>query len=126
VLAGIVALPFAGYALMVAHQQLRTGFELLGAVLGSSTAILAILCGGFALRGHIEENRARIRLAVISGLVLGSIGFAVGFLGPLILTPNANQGPLLGIFVTGPLGFDIGVAIGWFCWRPHAGDPDRR
>ena len=35
--------------------------------------------------------------------ILGGIGFAAGFFGPIILNPEANQGPLLGIFITGPL-----------------------
>jgi len=46
------------------------------------------------------------------GVVLGIIGFLGGFLGPMILTPDANQGPMLGIFITGPLGFLTGAAIG--------------
>ena len=42
-------------------------------------------------------------------LILGIAGFLGGFVGPLVFTPGANQGPLLGIFITGPL---------WSCdWR---------
>jgi hypothetical protein len=44
--------------------------------------------------------------------VVGGIGFLGGFIGPIVLTPEANQGPLLGIFVTGPLGFCAGVLLG--------------
>ncbi|MFO1141505.1 MAG: hypothetical protein U1E59_03795 [Amaricoccus sp.] len=44
--------------------------------------------------------------------ILGGIGFAAGFLGPMILAPGANQGPMLGIFITGPLGFLLGLAVG--------------
>jgi hypothetical protein len=51
-------------------------------------------------------------------MMLGSICFAAGFFGPLILTPGANQGPLLGIFVTGPLGALAGAVIGALvAWR---------
>lgn len=46
------------------------------------------------------------------GVVLGVIGFVGGFVGPLIFTPEANQGPLLGIFITGPLGFVLGLVVG--------------
>jgi hypothetical protein len=35
---------------------------------------------------------------------LGMIGFIGGYVGPVILAPEANQGLLLGIFITGPLG----------------------
>lgn len=52
-----------------------------------------------------------MRGAVTGALLLGGIGFVLGFAGPMVLTPEANQGPLLGIFITGPLGVVIG-AIG--------------
>jgi hypothetical protein len=44
-------------------------------------------------------------------LIVGGIGFCAGFLGPMVFAPDANQGPLLGIFITGPLGALLG-AIG--------------
>ena len=46
------------------------------------------------------------------GVIMGVIGFVGGFVGPLIFTPEANQGPLLGIFITGPLGFVLGLVVG--------------
>ena len=46
------------------------------------------------------------------GLSLGAIGFAGGFFGPMLFAPDANQGPMLGLFITGPLGFLCGAAIG--------------
>jgi hypothetical protein len=45
-------------------------------------------------------------------LAVGGIGFALGFFGPMILAPDANQGPLLGMFYTGPLGLLAGFVIG--------------
>jgi hypothetical protein len=33
----------------------------------------------------------------------------------MIFAPEANQGPLLGIFITGPLGGIVGALVGW--WR---------
>lgn len=45
-------------------------------------------------------------------LVLGGIGFVCGFFGPMALAPDANQGPMLGLFITGPGGFVLGLAIG--------------
>jgi hypothetical protein len=44
--------------------------------------------------------------------ILGAIGFCGGFFGPMIFTPEANQGPLLGLFITGPLGFVLGAVCG--------------
>jgi hypothetical protein len=45
-------------------------------------------------------------------VILGVIGFLGGFIGPMIFTPGANQGPVLGIFITGPLGVVIGAIVG--------------
>jgi hypothetical protein len=50
--------------------------------------------------------------ALIGGAVVGSISFATGFFGPMILTPQSNQGPMLGIFATGPAGFILGLIGG--------------
>jgi hypothetical protein len=57
------------------------------------------------------------------GLILGALGFAAGFFGPILLRPEANQGPLLGIFITGPLGVVLGLAFG--AWRVRRRELDR-
>jgi len=49
-----------------------------------------------------------LRIALISGV----ISFLLGFVGPILFSPGANQGPLLGIFITGPLGFIAGLVAG--------------
>jgi hypothetical protein len=43
---------------------------------------------------------------------MGFVGFICGYLGPVYLNPDANAGPLLGIFITGPLGALIGALVG--------------
>lgn len=45
-------------------------------------------------------------------LVLGIVGFACGFFGPIALAPDANQGPLLGILISGPGGALLGAILG--------------
>jgi hypothetical protein len=50
--------------------------------------------------------------ALVGGLIVGGIGFAAGFFGPMILDPTSGNGPLLGIFITGPLGFVVGCVGG--------------
>ena len=45
-------------------------------------------------------------------IILGAIGFIAGFVGPILFTPESNHGPLLGIFLTGPLGFLGGGIVG--------------
>lgn len=48
-------------------------------------------------------------------LVLGAVGFLAGFIGPVVFNPEANQGPLLGIFITGPGGAILGLILGGAC-----------
>jgi hypothetical protein len=71
--------------------------------------VLALLLnsGGFG-----ERWRGTVRLALPRAFAVGGIGFVLGFFGPLLLTPDANQGPLLGIFITGPVGFLLGLLWG--------------
>jgi len=47
---------------------------------------------------------------------LGAAGFTAGFLGPLALNPGANQGPLLGILITGPGGALLGLLLFVVCF----------
>src|SRR5262245_49611802 len=122
VLAGIVALPLGAYALMFLPALLSGRLDLLSAVFFSCTGTLAALCAWCALRGHIPESRRRIKAALVGGIALGIIGFAAGFFGPIVLRPDANQGPLLGIFITGPLGFVAGTVGGWLWARARRGD----
>jgi len=46
------------------------------------------------------------------GVIGGLVGFIGGFFGPIVLQPSSPQGPLLGIFITGPLGVVIGCVFG--------------
>ncbi len=54
---------------------------------------------------------------IISVLLMGAAGFLAGFFGPIVVTPDANQGPLLGIFITGPLGVAAGAIFGFILPR---------
>ena len=44
---------------------------------------------------------------------IGIVGFGAGFIGPLIVHPGSNQGPLFGIIISGPLSFIYGMFIGF-------------
>jgi uncharacterized membrane protein YeaQ/YmgE (transglycosylase-associated protein family) len=68
---------------------------------------------------------SRIVGALVGALLVGALGFLCGFFGPLIFTPEANQGPLLGIFITGPLGAVLGAALG-AKFGPSLGRPSTR
>jgi hypothetical protein len=45
-------------------------------------------------------------------IALGLTGFAAGFVGPILVNPDANQGPLVGLFITGPGGAIGGLMVG--------------
>lgn len=62
--------------------------------------------------------------SILYGAVLvGGIAFSIGFFGPMIFAPGANQGPLLGILITGPLGFLAGGGGGFFYWLIYGRKP---
>ncbi len=52
---------------------------------------------------------------ILGGIIFGGVAFAVGFFGPIIFYPEANQGPLLG-FLFGPMGFIGGGIAGFMYW----------
>ena len=45
-------------------------------------------------------------------VALSVTGLLAGYLGPIVLNPDANQGPLLGIFISGPAGAIAGLLLG--------------
>lgn len=48
---------------------------------------------------------------------MGVVGFISDFFGPLIFMFGANQGPLLGIFITGLGGIALGAIGGTILWE---------
>ncbi len=55
--------------------------------------------------------------AMFGAFVLGLAGFTIGVFGPLLLMPEANQGPLIAL-AAGPLGAMAGAVIGGIIgWR---------
>ena len=112
--AGALALLAIPAAFVDFYGLLRGEFDPLLAIFGACTILFAVMCGWFALRGNLSAARARMRTVMLGGMLVGAIGFAIGFVGPMIWAPDANQGPLLGIFITGPIGFVTGAALGWF------------
>ena len=76
----------------------------------------AIAVGWYVWRLLGSTPSGLISSIVFGAIVLGAIGFCAGFFGPIVFTPEANQGPLLGIFITGPLGFLVGGAAGAVHW----------
>jgi hypothetical protein len=73
-------------------------------------AILLLL--GFGIRHFLRGRGVDVGGVLRPAFVVGGIAFAAGFFGPMIFVPGANQGPMLGIFITGPLGFLAGLVYG--------------
>jgi len=55
---------------------------------------------------------AAIRTSIRWALVLGAVGFAAGFFGPMVLNPESNLGPIIGILFSGPAGAIAGAVLG--------------
>jgi hypothetical protein len=111
-------------AYFVANQ---VAFSLLGGSPGGEAFVASVIAIPIGLAaavaawklpfwsGHATLNRSTAASMVQGALIVGAIGFCGGFFGPLVFAPDANQGPLLGIFITGPLGAVVG-AIGGFVY----------
>jgi hypothetical protein len=70
---------------------------------------MSVLCLWSAVSGNEAASRASIGASWRVGWMVGGIGLALGFVGPLVIYPKSNLGPLLGILLTGPLGFVVGA-----------------
>jgi hypothetical protein len=79
-------------------------------------AAAAIYAGRLVWNSGRSGSPGFFRSVVLGGLLTGAAGFAVGFFGPIVLTPGANQGPLLGLLITGPLGLVFGAMGGAIRW----------
>ena len=86
----------------------------------SVAPIVALVCAALAGRYvwiplEAKATGGLVPTMLLWAVIVGSIGFVAGFVGPIIFAPEANQGPLLGIFITGPLGFLFGGIAGFVC-----------
>ncbi len=76
----------------------------------------AMVAGWYAWTRTASAHSGLARSTGYWALVVGAVGFVGGFFGPMIFAPGANQGPLLGILITGPLGLLIGAIGGLVSW----------
>ena len=111
-----VVIAFASFVLV------RTGLSFLplgthGGLISTPIALLAAIGIGFWAWRVLEAIRGLFTHVVVGALATGVIGFAAGFFGPMIFRPQANQGPLVGVFITGPLGLVLGAIGGFVVWR---------
>lgn len=101
--------------------------ESLSGLVGPLLALAVGVSAGIATWRQTDDPSAGLGVSVALGaLVLGGLGFALGFFGPMFLAPQANQGPLLGIFITGPVGLLLGGVGGAWLWLRRLPASQRR
>lgn len=111
-LAGLIAGWFFSYWIYFVHYDIdRRAFLGRGAPFLVGLAVAAIILAASANLRH-----GLLTAIILGALGLGSIGFVLGFFGPMILDPGGNQGPLLGLLITGPGGFLLGGPLGALWW----------
>ena len=73
--------------------------------------------------GRRAESPGFVRTVTLGAVLTGTVGFIPGFFGPLLFSPKSNQGPLLSLFITGPLGVLLGAIGGaaYWAWRRPRG-----
>jgi hypothetical protein len=80
------------------------------------SSVCALGAGWYVWSRSASAPDRLISCILYGAILVGGVGFAAGFFGPIIFAPGANQGPLLGIFITGPLGFLLGAVGGLVYW----------
>lgn len=76
-------------------------------------ALLVTVLAMVALAIFASVLRPALVQALRWGGTLGACALVLGMGASVVMDPGANQGPLLGVFVTGPLGFLVGAAAGF-------------
>lgn len=74
--------------------------------------VCGLLAGGAAWQATAAAPPGLGRAMIKGAGLFGLIGFLGGFVGPMLFAPDSNQGPLLGIFITGPGGVVLGALAG--------------
>jgi hypothetical protein len=85
----------------------------------------AVAAGWYVWNRLGKVDPGLVTSVMLGAIILGAIGFCGGFFGPIIFAPDANQGPLLGLFITGPLGFLLGGIGGLVYWLAKGRKADR-
>jgi hypothetical protein len=88
------------------------------AVRVAGAALCAIAVARFVWKWQTGASSLRGlgRCVGMGAVATGVLGFFIGFVGPMVFAPGANQGPLLGILITGPVGFVLGALGGGVYW----------
>ena len=101
--------------LLAVTSMVRAGSDVFAVIIQALLLTGAAFLLWFAALGNQPSERTKLARTLQIGAVVGGIAFVAGFFGPLLFSPGSNQGPLLGIFITGPAGFVLGC-IGGLVW----------
>jgi len=120
VVIGIAALFVSPAPAVQIFSMIHAGIDLFSFSISAVVATACIFGWWFALRGHHALSRTRMRYALAGGVFGFIIGFAAGYFGPIIFI-TSNVGPLMAVFVVGPLGFPAGALLGgtYALFRTH-------
>ncbi|MFN7984080.1 MAG: hypothetical protein U0Q11_19710 [Vicinamibacterales bacterium] len=99
---------FGGALLLAVHAPAALSIVL--------ALVAAVAAGRYVWSATATVQSGMVNSVMLGALVTGGIGFAGGFFGPIVFMPEANQGPLLGLFITGPLGCILGAVGGAVHW----------
>lgn len=94
-----------------------SSFKRMGYMPSIVSWLVALIIATFIWRKMGNFANSLFAYVLGGGIALGLAGFILGFFGPIILSPSSNQGPLLGIFLTGPVGFFVGLFLGGVYWN---------
>lgn len=73
----------------------------------------ASLAAWFAWKLVAGEKTGAVVAVTGGALILGGLFFTVGFLGPMVISKDTSQGPMIGLFIAAPLGVIIGAIGGY-------------
>jgi len=108
---------FTALVVMFFVTTMLSIFTTLSDAISSALSLPFAFFVGWTVWKSASRKKIGVGFSVLSGaLIFGGLGFSIGFLGPLLFAPDANQGPMLGIFITGPLGIVAGAIVGYIYW----------
>jgi hypothetical protein len=91
---------------------------------GIAGAVAGWVVGVFR-QGPPGRRRTVAWWCVTMSWIVGAVSFLIGFVGPILFSPDSPQGPMLGILITGPLGFLVGAFVGVVIGSLVPGDSPR-
>jgi hypothetical protein len=114
IVAAALGIPVAVYGVWYAGLVLRQGVSayLYNLWIPFVSLTLAAVLLTFAVGGARAAVRRLLVSALTGGVVLGGVGLLGGIVGPFIVDPRGTHGRLVGLLITGPLGFVVGCVIG--------------